>query len=58
MEFQSCFPIWEKLTADQQRRILDSLAFRQVKTGTVIHNGSADCSGARRKLPAARDWRP
>jgi len=45
MEFQSCFPIWEKLTAAQRSRILDSLAFRQIKKGTVIHNGSADCAG-------------
>ncbi len=45
MEFQSCFPIWDNLTADQQDRILDSLAFRRIKKGTVIHNGSADCAG-------------
>ena len=45
MEFQSCFPIWDNLTADQQCRILDSLAFRRIKKGTVIHNGSADCAG-------------
>ena len=45
MEFQSCFPIWNKLTAGQQSRILDSLAFRQIKKGTVIHNGGADCAG-------------
>lgn len=45
MEFQSCFPIWDKLTAAQRSRILDSLAFRQIKKGTVIHNGSADCAG-------------
>ena len=44
-DFQSCFPIWEKLTADQQRRIRDSLAFRQIKKGTVLHNGGADCAG-------------
>ena len=45
MEFQSCFPIWDNLTADQQGRILDSLAFRRIQKGTVIHNGSADCTG-------------
>ena len=45
MEFQSCFPIWDNLTADQQGRILDSLAFRRIQKGTVIHNGSADCAG-------------
>ena len=45
MEFQNCFPIWDKLSAAQQNSILDSLAFRQIKTGTVIHNGSMDCTG-------------
>ena len=45
MDFQSCFPIWEKLTADQQGRVLNSLVFRQIKKGTVIHNGNADCAG-------------
>ena len=45
MEFQSCFPVWDQLSADQQSRILDSLVFREIKKGTVIHNGSADCTG-------------
>lgn len=45
MEFQSCFPIWEKLTAEQQGRILNGLAFRQIKKGTVLHSGGADCAG-------------
>ena len=33
------------MSAAQQNSILDSLAFRQIKTGTVIHNGSMDCTG-------------
>lgn len=45
MEFQSCFPVWDQLSADQQSRILDSLVFREIKKGTVIHNGNADCTG-------------
>jgi len=45
MEFQSCFPIWDRLSADQQSRILDNLVFREIKKGTVIHNGNADCTG-------------
>lgn len=45
MEFQDCFPIWDKLSRSQQGRILESLVYRQVKQGTVIHNGSADCVG-------------
>ena len=45
MEFQSCFPVWDRLSADQQRRILDNLVFREIEKGTVVHNGSADCTG-------------
>lgn len=45
MEFQDCFPVWDKLSAAQQSGILDSLTCREVKKGTVIHNGSSDCVG-------------
>ena len=45
MEFQSCFPVWGNLSDVQQNHILDSLISREIKAGTVIHNGSADCTG-------------
>ena len=45
MDFQSYFPIWSKLNQAQQSRILDSLISRRVEKGTVIHNGSVDCTG-------------
>ena len=45
MDFQSCFPVWNKLTASQQERILSSLMERRISKGTVIHNGSMDCTG-------------
>ena len=45
MEFQSCFPIWNQLSTDQQARILGSLVSHRVKKGSVIHNGSMDCTG-------------
>ena len=45
MELKSCIPVWDRLSADQQRRILDNLVFREIEKGTVIHNGSADCTG-------------
>lgn len=45
MDFQSYFPIWSKLNQAQQSRILDSLITRRVEKGTVIHNGSVDCTG-------------
>lgn len=45
MDFQNCFPIWNQLTTLQQNRILDALISRKVRKGTVIHNGSMDCTG-------------
>ena len=45
MMFADCFPIWEKPSEDQRERILASIVFRQIKRGTVIHNGSTDCIG-------------
>lgn len=45
MDFQSYFPIWNKLTASQQERILGGLMERRVSKGTAIHNGSMDCTG-------------
>ena len=45
MDFQSYFPVWNKLTPAQQERILGSLMERRVSKGTVIHNGSMDCTG-------------
>ncbi len=44
-EFQNCFPIWSKLSDVQRGRILDSLVYRQVSKGTVLHSGGADCTG-------------
>ena len=45
MEFQNYFPIWHRLTPIQQERILGSLMARTIRKGTVIHNGSIDCTG-------------
>ena len=45
MTFQEYFPIWDQLDASQQNRLLDALIFRAVKKGTVLHNGSMDCTG-------------
>lgn len=45
MTFEDYFPIWDQLTPEQQNRILGSLMTRQVQKGTVLHNGSADCTG-------------
>ena len=45
MSFPEHFPIWNKLTVDQQNRLSDLAQLRQVKSGTVLHDGSASCLG-------------
>lgn len=45
MAFQDYFTIWDKLTADQQRWVSDSIQHRTIKKGTVVHDGSLDCAG-------------
>ena len=45
MEFTACFPIWNKLTPAQQDKISSHVMFRAVEKGTLLHNGSADCTG-------------
>ena len=45
MEFQNYFPIWDKLNKVEQDRITDNLITRRVTKGTVIHNGSMECTG-------------
>jgi len=45
MDFQIYFPIWGKLTAAQQDQMLGHLMSRKISKGTVIHNGSMDCTG-------------
>ena len=45
MDFTDYFPVWGKLTPIQQNRILGAVMTRTVKKGTVIHNGSMDCTG-------------
>ena len=45
MEFQSYFPIWDKLNKADKDRITDNLITGKVKKGTIIHNGSMECTG-------------
>ena len=45
MSMSEYFPVWDKLTRDQQERLSASSSFRTVKKGTVLHNGSLDCLG-------------
>lgn len=45
MSFENHFPVWDKLNTVQKNRLLESLMTRKVKKGTIIHNGSMDCTG-------------
>ena len=45
MSFEDYFPVWEKLSTTQKNRLLGSLMTRQIKKGTIIQNGSTDCTG-------------
>ena len=45
MNFANYFPIWDKLTPEQQSRILSVSDFQKVKSGTVLHDGSPECLG-------------
>lgn len=45
MSISSYFPIWDKLTAQQQRLLEDNILSRRVKKGEIVHNGSVDCAG-------------
>ena len=45
MDFASSFPIWNKLTPDQQERLRSVSELQKVKKGTVLHDGSPECLG-------------
>ena len=45
MEFSQCFPIWNKLTAEQQQRLRDVTELQKIPSGTVVHDGSPECKG-------------
>ena len=45
MDFAECFPIWDKLTPEQQEKLLEVSHPLDVKAGTVVHNGQMDCLG-------------
>ena len=39
------FPMWDKLTPDQQQTLTQAAVPRSAPQGTALHNGSADCVG-------------
>ncbi len=45
MDFQNYFPIWSKLTLSQKEKIVSHVVTKKIETGTIIHSGTADCTG-------------
>ena len=45
MTISSFFPVWERLTPQQQAALSGSMFSRRVRRGDVIHQGDADCTG-------------
>ena len=45
MEIREFFPIWEQFSPAQQEKLSGSAVSRRVSKGTVLHNGSMDCTG-------------
>lgn len=45
MELENYLPVWNRLTLPQQERILRTLIQRNIKKGTVLHQGGGDCTG-------------
>lgn len=45
MDFAEAFPLWNALNEAQQGRLQAAVALKRVVKGTIIHNGSADCTG-------------
>ena len=45
MHIDEYFPVFQKLTADQQNQVRQYAALRKVPKGTVVHDGSMGCTG-------------
>ena len=45
MDISAYFPIWNKLTPNQQDRIRSTSNLHTARAGTLLHDGSPDCLG-------------
>ncbi|MDO4321268.1 MAG: Crp/Fnr family transcriptional regulator [Lachnospiraceae bacterium] len=45
MSFAEYFPIFDKLTREEQAALLDAVTYRKIEKGALVYNGSADCFG-------------
>lgn len=44
MEFQSYFPIWNKLDEAHREKLRAAVSFKKIEKGTILHNASMDCT--------------
>lgn len=45
MDVSAYFPVWNRLSAQQQALLSQSAFRRKVSRGEILHNGSMDCTG-------------
>lgn len=45
MDLSVYFPVWDKLTPAQQKKIADAAYYRGVSKGTILHSGESNCLG-------------
>ena len=45
MSIANYFPVFNKLTPQQQQMVLDFTAIRTVPAGMIVHNGTMECTG-------------
>lgn len=45
MKVEEYIPFWAKLTAGEQETMKRSVIVKSVSKGTIVHNGSEDCTG-------------
>ena len=45
MDIAAYFPVWNKLTPEEQSSVLGSAKERTVKKGAVVHGGRTECTG-------------
>ncbi|MCD8048450.1 MAG: Crp/Fnr family transcriptional regulator [Clostridia bacterium] len=45
MQLKDYFPMWDKLTAEQQNKLSEDADRRVFKKGQIVHNGLTDCTG-------------
>lgn len=45
MDIKQFFPMWDKFSSSEQQKLSSSALLRTARNGTLIHGGSADCTG-------------